>query len=171
MMLASDSRNMDRKDLAERLPTDWFPLDRIPGVNGEPGADISGTEPPDTFDEQIEDSDAPTRAGNDEDEQADELIGNDTAKAEDEKGLSRTEQARRALLGVSIGGVVLAALAALVRRLLGDDTQVEKESATEIGLVEEETEPAPDAKAVAAVIGLAFQLLVRRLVGEDGPET
>ncbi|QSG05185.1 hypothetical protein [Halapricum desulfuricans] len=177
---------MDRGDLADRLPN--LPLDRVPGLGGE-----SDPEPPDTFDEPIETADTfdePTEASDDERiEPADEELIDDSsdgtdAEPEEEATPSRREQVRKALLGVSIGGAALAVLAAIVRRLLGGDESDDDGAAVEgaeqdidaepadeqgidVGPADEQDGPAPDAEAVAATIGLAFQVLVRRLVGED----
>jgi len=168
MTLAGDAAGMDREDLTDRIPTDRAPLGRVPGLGGE-----SEPEPTDTFDGSAGASDA-TGCEEKRGDAETEAVGNGEDELTDEEGPSRREQARKALLGVSIGGGVLAVLAAVLRRLLGGDesegASEEDEGAVRIELEDEETEPAPDAEAVAAVIGLAFQLLVRRLVGEDDPE-
>lgn len=163
---------MDREDLTDRLPTDRISLGGVPGLGGE-----SEPEPTDTFDgatanpdtaEKMEEARGDTEAG-------DEAVADSEEVPADEEGPSRRKQARRALLGVSIGGSVLAVVAAVLRRLLGEDesegASEEDEGAVRIELEDERAEPAPDAEAVAAVIGLAFQLLVRRLVGEDDLDT
>lgn len=169
---------MDRGDITDRLPN--LSLDRVPGIGGE-----SEPEPPDSFDEPIEASDTfdePTEAsdaptaipdtrdeGESEDEPIDDRAGvtDDEDEPEEEETPSRREQARKALLGVSLGGAALAVLAAAVRRLLGEHESEEDEGIVDVEPEEEQPEPAPDAEAVATVVGLAFQVLVRRLVGED----
>jgi len=156
---------MDREDLTDRLPTDRIPLGRVPGLGGE-----SEPEPTDTFDGATADPDTAEKR----EEARDDTVADSEEVPADEEGPSRREQARKALLGVSIGGSVLAVVAAVLRRLLGGDGSEgasEADGAVLIEPVEEGSEPPPDAEAVAAVIGLAFQLLVRRLVGEDDPDT
>ncbi|QSG10644.1 hypothetical protein HSBGL_0203 [Halapricum desulfuricans] len=169
MTLAGDTDGMDRGDLTDRLPN--LSLDRVPGIGGE-----SEPEPPDSFDEPTERSDAapPTADTRDEGGPADEAVndsvgetGGDEDEPEEERTPSRREQARKALLGVSVGGAALAVLAAVVRRLLGEDESEGDDVIVDAEPEAERPEPAPDAEAVAAVVGLAFQVLVRRLAGED----
>jgi len=161
MTMAGDITGMDREDLTDRLPTDRIPLNRVPGYD-------SASEPTATFDGETAGPDAAARGREARDgaETGDEAVGD--GDLTDEGGPSRREQARKALLGVSIGGGILAVAAAVVRRLLGEDEPEEASEADEKARIEPdtETEPAPDAEAVAAVIGLAFQLLVRRLAGQ-----
>ncbi len=162
MTLASDTADMDREDLTDRLPTDRIPLGRVPGLGSE-------TEPEsiDTFDEATAPPETATKMGETrgDAETEDKSVADSANAPADNERLSRRERARKVLLGVSIGGAVLAVVAAVLRRLLGDESEEDEESA-DAEPKAEQPEPAPDAEAVAAVIGLAFQLLVRRLVGE-----
>ncbi|MEF8883126.1 MAG: hypothetical protein V5A34_11455 [Halapricum sp.] len=158
---------MDDEHPLDRLPTDRI-RGSIPGIGSEdePVDDETG-DAAEPFDDR--DGDAGTGSALRE-----ELEGSEPRN----DGPSRREQARKVLLGVSIGGVGLGALAALLRRLLGgseDEAEADeaKESKPEAGeaRTDEPEPPAPDAEAVAAAIGLGFQLVVRAVVGSDESES
>jgi hypothetical protein len=159
---------MDEHPL-DRLPTDRIRRS-IPGIGSEdePGDDETG-DAGEPFDDQVGDDDTETGSVLRE-----ELEGSEPRN----DGPSRREQARKVLLGVSVGGVGLGVLAALLRRLLGgsedeaeaDEAKERKPEAGEAGTDEPEP-PAPDAEAVAAAIGLGFQLVVRAVVGSDESES
>lgn len=172
---------MDRDTVSDRLP-----FGRIPGL---------GTDTEATVEQPASDTGGVDSADTDSDIEADP-IEIDLDGPEDTP--SRRARVRKALMGVSLGGLGLAALAALLWRLLGgsdseDDADgedepasgaVETEASQDEDAAEPDSEPAAedevdiaselltaDAEGVAALIGLGFQLLVRALVGEDGSES
>lgn len=160
---------MDDEHPLDRLPTDRI-RESIPGIGSEdePGDDETG-DAAERIDDQDVDSDAETGSALRE-----ELEGGEPRN----DGPSRRDQARKVLLGVSVGGVGLGVLAALLRRLLGgseDETEADESKRGEPEADEAKTDepepPAPDAEAVAAAIGLGFQLVVRAVVSGDESES
>lgn len=160
---------MDDEHPLDRLPTDRI-RGSLPGISSkdEPDDDETGDAA-----ERIDDQDI-----NGEAETGSALRGELEGGEPRSDGPSRRDQARKVLLGVSVSGVGLGVLAALLRRLLGesedeaeaDEAKERKPEAGEAGTDEPEP-PAPDAEAVAAAIGLGFQLVVRAVVGGDESES
>lgn len=150
----------------DRSPADRLPTGRIPGLGSD-----DETEPTD--------EDVDTADGSPEIE----------LEEPDEKPPLRV-RIRKLLLGVSLGGLGLAVLAALLRRVLGGDHEpddaVEQETDEDaVGLETDEPEAeAPDedvesvsdlltadAEGAAALVGLGFNLLVRALVDDTESES
>ena len=160
----------------DRSPADRLTTDRIPGLGSDDETDPEHMQPgddaakeprdvlEDSFDAEFEDS--------------------------DDKPPLRT-RLRKYLLGVSLGGLGLAVLAALLRRLLGDgdesgdtsdsETDGEPTAETETDAETEHDGETPetdeddltselltaDAEGAAAMVGLGFNLLVRALVDDE----
>jgi len=160
----------------DRSPADRLPTDRIPGLGSDDETDSESTQldsdasdeldvTADAFDAEVEDSDEkpPLRA-----------------------------RLRTLLLGVSLGGIALAVLAALLRRILGDgdesedtsdpatdaeptaetETVVDSDNDGETTETDEEVDLTSelltaDAEGAAAMVGLGFNLLVRALVDDE----